>query len=111
MHRTLGASDDLTGDSGTHFDRYLTNADLELLELLHQVLPNRPHPCPLPVYVHRNRAEQTEDLYAPDDHERVFAPFGVQPFVEEQAKDQSVEDVLAVRSSANGHSIARTRLT
>ena len=63
------------------------------LELLHQILPDRPHPRPLAVYIHRHRKGQRGQLDAANGEEDLFGSVRLEPFGEEEREDEAVEDV------------------
>ena len=63
------------------------------LELLHHILPHRPHTSPLPVYVHGYRGEQARNLYASHRQEHFLRAVGLEPTGEEEGEDEAVENV------------------
>ena len=69
-------------------------ADIILSELLHQVPPHSPHACPLAIYVHRDRSQQTGNLDAPNGQKHILRAIRLQPVVEEEREHQAVEYVL-----------------
>ena len=68
---------------------------LKELKPLHQVLPDRPHPRPLAVNIHRNSEQETRHLDASDGKEDLLRPVGLEPICEEEREDEAVEDVCS----------------
>lgn len=58
-----------------------------LSELLHQVLPHRPHAGSLAVNVHGDGEEEEGELDAAEGEKHRLGPIGVEPFVEEKGED------------------------
>lgn len=63
-------------------------------ELLHEVLAVCPHPRSLAVNVHRDGREEESKLDASDGEEDLLRTIILEPVVEEEREDESVEDVL-----------------
>ena len=68
---------------------------MEDLKPLHQVPPDRPHPRPLAINVHRDSEQETRHLDASDGKEDLPRPVGLEPVREEQREDEAVEDVCS----------------
>ena len=65
------------------------------LELLHKVLPDRPHSCTLAENVHGYRAEKQDELNDADPYEHRSRAVLRQPTRHKQTEDQPVENILA----------------
>jgi hypothetical protein len=65
------------------------------LEPFHKVLSDSPHTSPLPVYVHRDREKQQNKLDDPNPDVHRLRPISRQPPRDEQAEDETVENILA----------------
>ena len=65
------------------------------LELLHEVLAYRPHTRSLPIQVHGNGKDEQYKLDNADPDKHHLGAFGLDPFGDEETKNQSVEHVLA----------------
>jgi hypothetical protein len=63
------------------------------LELLHEVLPDRPHARTLAVNVHGNRKQHATELYTADSDESILGTAGRKPVGEEQRENESVKNV------------------
>lgn len=63
------------------------------LDLLHVMLTHSPHTSTFTKDVHGDGREQTSQLNAPNGDEGTFRSLRRKPFVEEQRKDQAMEDI------------------
>lgn len=63
------------------------------LKLLHQLPLHRPHACPLPKYVHRNRSQKAGNLYPSNGNEDSPSPIALQPVHNEEREYHSMEDI------------------
>jgi hypothetical protein len=69
-------------------------------ELLHQILPNCPHPCPLPIYIHWYREKHTSKLNTAKCKKGFLGSARLQPMWEEQREYKTVQNVcLYVRNA------------
>ena len=66
-----------------------------ILKLLHQVLPDSPHPSSLPEDVHGNREGHENQLNDTKPNEHGLGARVLEPVREEQTEHQTVKDILA----------------